>query len=306
MSILKKIYAERIFPSNLVMSSRYKKLNEKPPLKIMTASQTLDYIEKTECSVARFGEGEFELIMWPERDLGFQDHDDQLAKALEKVLSSKRKDLLICIPYALNDIKGRTKESRTFWYYWSEKKEQRKKIVDLIRSYPGGEDVFGDTQISRPYIAWPTAKNADIIFPKLKRLWYDKDIIIVEGTKTRLGVGNDLFDSAKSIKRILGPSTNAFKKREQIIEKVKEIRNHELVIIALGPTATVLAYELSKIGIRSIDIGHVDIEYEWYLRKSKGHDLIPGKYTNEAVQGDAVADCEDEQYLAQIVARIAD
>lgn len=304
MSLLKNFYSNVLFPSDIIMSYKYKKLNKNPTLNVMDAAQTLDYIMKTNCSVARFGEGEFELIMWPERNLGFQDHDEELAIELERVLGSRENNLLICIPYALNDIKGRTKDSRTFWYYWAEKKDQRKRITDIIRKYHDDKDVFGDTQISRPYIAWPTTDNADKIFPKLKKLWAGKDIIIVEGEKTRLGVGNDLFDGAKSIKRILGPSTNAFKKRKIILEKVLEVHSNELIILALGPTATVLSYELSQAGVRAIDIGHVDIEYEWYLRKASKHDIIPGKFTNEAANGNNVAECEDEEYLNQIIARI--
>lgn len=301
--MLKKIY-KRIFPTNLVMSTVYHLKNPKPRLKIMTPRKSIKYIEKTRCSVARFGEGEFELILWSERNLGFQEHNDELTKRLEEVLASQNPNLLICIPYALNNIWGRTQESRNFWYYWSERKDQRKLITDLIRSYHGTKYIFGDTQISRPYIAWKTSKNADIMFPRLKKLWEGKDIIIVEGVKTRLGVGNDLFSGAKSIKRILGPATNAFDHIDEIREKIVSIRKDELVILALGPTATILAADLAECGIQAIDIGHIDIEYEWYLRKATGHDRIPGKFTNEAAQGNQVDDCDDAWYNSQIVARI--
>ena len=35
-----------------------------------------------------------------------------------------------------------------------------------------------------------------------------------------------------------------------------------MVIIALGPTATVLAYDLSLKGIQSLDIGHITNVYD--------------------------------------------
>ncbi len=291
------------------MSAAYYLRNEKPQLEILTPEQTVDYIEKHNCSIARFGEGEFELILGSEYESqkgvsGFQNRNPELIKRLKAVLASKDPNLLVCIPYALNDIWGRTQDSRNFWYYWSERNDQRKRITDLIRSYHGADKVFGDTQISRPYIAWKTKKNADIMFPRLKGLWEGKDIIIVEGVKTRLGVGNDLFTGAKSIKRILGPATNAFDHLDEIREKIEEVRTNELVIMALGPTATILAADLSAKGIQAIDVGHVDIEYEWYLRGSKSHDLIPGKFTNEAAQGSNVDNCDDAWYTSQIVARI--
>lgn len=301
--MLRKIYS-KLFPTNAVMSTAYYLKNAKPRLKIMTPEQSIDYIEKTGCSVARFGDGEFDMILWPDKKEGYQDNSAQLVEKLTAVLASKDPNLLVCIPYALNNIWGRTQDSRNFWYYWGERDDQRKRITDLIRSYHGTDKVFGDTQISRPYIAWKTKKNADIMFPRLKGLWEGKDIIIVEGVKTRLGVGNDLFTGAKSIKRILGPATNAFDHLDEIREKIKEIRTNELVIMALGPTATILAADLSARGIQAIDIGHVDIEYEWYLRGSKSHDLIPGKFTNEAAQGSQVDECDDAWYNSQIVARI--
>lgn len=58
--------------------------------------------------------------------------------------------------------------------------------------------------------------------------------------------------------------------------------NGELVLIALGMTATVLAYDLqTKYNIRALDIGHLDIEYEWFIRGSCERMRIQGKHTAE-------------------------
>ena len=46
--------------------------------------------------------------------------------------------------------------------------------------------------------------------------------MIVEGKKTKLGMGNDLFNNAKDIKRIICPAQNAYEKlneMEQFSEK---------------------------------------------------------------------------------------
>ena len=40
---------------------------------------------------------------------------------------------------------------------------------------------------------------------KLKQIWKDKDILIVEGVTSRSGVGNDLFDGANSISGLSVP-----------------------------------------------------------------------------------------------------
>ena len=52
----------------------------------------------------------------------------------------------------------------------------------------------------------------------MKQIWKDRDIIIVEGELSRLGVGNDLFDNAKDIRRILCPAKNT-------IDKYNDLQN---------------------------------------------------------------------------------
>lgn len=46
------------------------------------------------------------------------------------------------------------------------------------------------------------------------------------------------------------------------------VNKAKLVLIALGHTATVLAYDLAEVGYQAIDIGHIDIEYEWFLMRA--------------------------------------
>ena len=75
----------------------------------------------------------------------------------------------------------------------------------------------------------------------------------------------------------------------------------------MGPTATVLAYDLAKNGIQAFDIGQLDNEYHWFLSKAEKKIEIPGKSVAE-VEGchcpkDLVA---DKKYEKQIVEQITD
>ena len=83
-----------------------------------------------------------------------------------------------------------------------------------------------------------------------------------------MGVNNDLFDNVKSIKRILCPIVNAFNIYEKILQEALKIKKNKLILLALGPTASVLAYDLYHAGYQVLDIGHMDIEYEWFLRNA--------------------------------------
>lgn len=72
----------------------------------------------------------------------------------------------------------------------------------------------------------------------------------------------------------------------------------------MGPTATVLAYDLACRGYQALDIGHLDLEYEWYLMGTNTKVNIPHKYVNEVCGGEVVSDCNDENYISQIVSNI--
>ena len=166
--------------------------------------------------------------------------------------------------------------------------------------------LYGDTQMTRPYIDRKDGKKwAGKVFPKLKSLWDGENLLIVEGAESRLGVGNDLFANAKSIRRVICPSKEAFDRYDDIYNAVLDLAKDSLVLIALGPTATVLAADLSKKDIWAIDIGHVDIEYEWFLRNAKEKIKIEGKHVNEAKGGRIVSECNDEKYLSEIICKIS-
>ena len=301
--ILLTIY-DSIYTSDHILNAVYRLKNKSYRLDIMKSEKTIEYIQTKNCSIARFGEGEFELILKPDLNLGFQKHDVKLAKRLEDVLGNRNPNLLICIPYALNDISGRTKHSRKFWFHWGTTRNQHHRIVSLIRQLHPDGYTFGDTQITRPYIAYKTPEHGVKIFRKLENLWDKKELLFVEGELTRLGVGNNLFSNAKSIKRILCPATDAFTRYDEILDAVLKHWNGELVLIALGPTATVLAADCADRGIQAIDLGHVDIEYEWYLSGAKDHDKVAGKFTNEALSGEQVSECDDPEYTKSIVCKI--
>jgi len=98
---------------------------------------------------------------------------------------------------------------------------------------------------------------------------------------------------------------NAFDVYDEIYEEVLKQDRNKTIITALGPTATVLTYDLYKAGFQAIDIGHADIEYEWFLRKANSRVRINNKFVNEALFGNFfLFGCNDKNYKKQIIARI--
>ena len=74
----------------------------------------------------------------------------------------------------------------------------------------------------------------------------------------------------------------------------------------MGPTATILCYDLAKAGFWAVDIGHIDIEYMWFLRKATEKTPIPGRHVNEAEQQESLDLPEEyaENYIKSILLQI--
>ena len=114
-----------------------------------------------------------------------------------------------------------------------------------------------------------------------------------------------MLNNTKSIKRIICPTINAFEVYDKIISSTLNFNKDILVLIALGPTATVLAYDLYKLNYQVVDIGHIDIEYEFFLRKVNEAIKIPSKYVFEAKGGTQnINNITDINYYNQIVYKI--
>ena len=116
-----------------------------------------------------------------------------------------------------------------------------------------------------------------------------------------MGIGNNLFDNATDIIRILGPAESAFDRYDDILAEALKQEKDRLVLIALGATATVLAYDLANAGFQALDIGHIDIEYEWM--RAGGKVAIHNKYVNEVKDGYMVEDIHNPVYESQVIAK---
>lgn len=257
---------------------------------------TLNKIINERLSVSRYGDGEFALMQG--KDLKFQEHDFIFENRLKEIIKSTEKNHIVCIPYNIVDLNILNSRAQDYWNsYW---KVNRFKIY----TYLNFKKKYYDSFISRFYMDIKDKSQAELTIKELKKIWHNRDIVIIEGEKSRLGIGNDLFSNCKEIKRIICPSENAYSEYNDILNRCKTIEKDKLFLIALGPTATVLAYDLSKYGYQAIDIGHIDIEYEWYLMGTNEKCPIKYKYVGEAVNGTNVDDIKDAIYNRQILCKV--
>ena len=260
--------------------------------KVLNANDALYLISTTEKSMARCGDGEFKLIMG--ENISFQKYDPVLSERLKNIIKNQNDNMLVGITDA-------------FGYCSS---DYIRKVMVLCR-----ETLYKYIDFSKTYVDTNVTRQLDFIneqqgtdyYNRMKSIWTGKDIVIVEGEGSRLGVGNDLLDKANSVKRILCPIKDAFSKYDEILTECLKQPKNKLFIMALGPTATVLAEDLTNHGYRALDIGHLDTAYEAFLRKSDHFVHVEGKIVfNEERHKNSLKPCTDKAYNEQIICKICD
>ena len=264
-----------------------------PAIIVRDIDQTLDYVIENKSSIIRFGDGEMDLMLG--RSIPYQVYDENLASQLKEIISLQSdKKLVIGLPNVFSDRSNFTPAAEAFWKGHLE--HHLKDYVELARA-----DWYGTTFVSRPYIDYVDKSQSFSQFEKLKQIWKNEDILIVEGVTSRSGVGNDLFDGANSIKRIICPSHNAYSRIEEIQEAVLQYAENRLILCMLGPTAKILSYNLFKKGYRVLDIGHIDSEYEWMKMGADTKVKFNHKHTAEHNFDQDIEFIEDETYNNQVL-----
>lgn len=240
---------------------------------ILDTDQSIEEVLKEKNSIVRYGDGELTIMLGGSID--FQEYNEQLAERLKRILICTEPNLLVAIPRAIINTDGYNQKAKDFWknnmntgrMHWV-------KLCDLSKTYC-------NASLTRLFIDYENKKNSFEWFARIQKLWENKNILIVEGEASKLGVGNDLFSNAKGIKRIIAPSKHAYTWYDQIFQSILDVKKDNLILISLGPTATVLTYDLHRLGIRAIDIGHIQLEYEEFFKYRYKSNIKPVKIISE-------------------------
>lgn len=266
--------------------------------KMRSNQETLHLIIDEGKSLARFGDGEFSIASNINRQK-FQETNLELAARIKEVLKTDNENLLVALADNYGSLEKYNQQGADgIRCYMTE--DTRKLHESLLDK----DKVYSDAYITRPYVLYKDnlTDAPKRRFDELKKIWDSKNIIIVEGAETRLGVGNDLFDNAESIRRILAPATNSYSRYNEILNASLEVaKTADIFLLAIGPSAGVLAYDLTVSGIQAIDVGHIDMEYEWMLAGKGIRVPVVGKYNNEIEGGDIVENIHNEAYECQIL-----
>lgn len=263
-------------------------------IKVHTIDETIDELLNTEKSMVRFGDGE--IVMIKGVDLMLQKASPEIGAGLAEILSYPYDGLMVTIPSIFDTLSDHHKASRQFW------RDHLLFCRKTYEKYCNPDRVYYTTFVSRCYYYGNDRSNCDRWFAKIRKIWENRDIVIVEGTKTHNGVGNDLFDSARSIERIICPPKDAYGALSEIVEACIRYETDRLFLLSIGVAAKFLALELYRRGYRVLDIGNMDLEYEWYVRQAPGkmplkkHEIMGEEANHEA----AGQDEDYAEYLKQV------
>ena len=206
----------------------------------------------------------------------------------------------VFFPYKKKELDLYRNSIKKYWNIWLSK--NKLKLLKILNN----NKTYYSSDITRFYSNFKDKSGIPNYITKLKKIWENRDVLIIEGEKTRMGIGNDLLNNTNSIKRIICPTKHSFRLYRKILNSALKVKKDILILISLGPTATVLAYDLTKFGYQAVDIGHVDIQYEFYLRNATKTIQIPFKFVNEFNGGknENVGNISDISYYNQIIKKV--
>ncbi len=265
---------------------------KKCPLRVHTVEETIEELVHGSKSMIRFGDGEITMIRG--RSLKLQQVQPEIIDGLKRLLSYEHEGLVVTIPDIFGDLSIYRRRSRQFWkdhLFFSRK---------IYEKYCNPNREYYNTSVSRFYITIDDKSRCRSQIEGVRQIWKDKDVVVVEGERTHNGVGNDLLDTAASVERIIGPSSDAYGRLEEIMNCCREYPKDRLFLISLGVAAKFLAEKLFLEGYRALDIGNLDMEYEWYLRGAVEKEEIA---KHSIVGEEANRSAGYDVYLSQIVKR---
>ncbi len=258
-------------------------------IKVHTIDETIDELLQTDKSMVRFGDGE--IVMIKGGDLMLQKASPEIASGLADILAYPYDDLIVTIPGIFETLSDHHKASRQFW------KDHLLFCRKTYERYCNPERIYYTTFVSRCYYYAADRCNCDRWFAKIRKIWENKKIVVVEGTKTHNGVGNDLFALAASVERIICPPRDAYAAIPRILCACEAYGKDRLFLLSVGVAAKFLALELFRKGYRVLDIGNMDLEYEWYVRQTPDK----CKLDKHEIEGEAAnREAGYTEYLSQV------
>lgn len=228
---------------------------------IQSYDSCLDYLINTNFSLSRFGDGEFRVISGESHD--FNDINIKLKNKLIQTLRYPHEKCALGLVSTLF-------RSRLPNEYWERVSRKCKPIII--------ENINFDRVYLNANMTLVFAKQSnhwDRYFAKFRSIWNRENIILVANFDQLDTYKYNIFDNAAKIIKINAPARNAFAEYDELIQQISLHDRSNIIILILGMTATVMANDLSIMGYRALDVGHLAKCYSFYKEgKSKTADFF--------------------------------
>jgi len=217
---------------------------------VWSEEETIQHLLENKSSICRFGDGELKLMVG-EKHKSFQDVNHSLNSRLIEVLNSNVPNILV----AIHPVRDFDSLGRIWQKFIIRIGSPVLNLLDSNRSYPSMGVFRG--------LPKNTKENLVNRILKIKKLWEGRKILLVVGENSRFTFEEELFNNVESVDYVYAPAKNAFEVYDEIVNKVKQYNKDEyLILIVLGPTATVMAYDLALDGYQAIDFGQMPGTYK--------------------------------------------
>lgn len=220
------------------------------PKNILSAEETIDYIINNKVSVARIGDGEELLHNILNRNCHFPILKEKLIKVMQDGSNS---NCLVCIlSFYLADSQANYFLKKAHAYYWSNVIR-----AETFKNLPFNKGcVFGDAYSFLSYFR--DGDSTDVIESKkkhLRKIWDNRRVLFVINKNSPIVADKTEFCNVTKKAYIYGPNGNAFSEYDRMMKEIKQYDSDWLIYIEMGACATVMAYELSKLGYQALDMG---------------------------------------------------
>jgi hypothetical protein len=217
--------------------------------KIKDEFATIHAIIDSGASLARFGDGELKLCIGGNQIL--QVGSPRIATRLREVLHSDDPRLLVGVPRLIP-------HSAKMWQRFLRQPR-------FARLYRKGKQ-YHSAFISRPDSA-PGIDHPEY-WELVKQIWRGRNVVLLRGRNCAFCHEADFLEGAASVEEVRGPSRDAFDRYNTLFALMHTYLESTLLLLSLGPTATVLAADLSAAGHQALDVGHIGLFYDGTHPKS--------------------------------------
>ena len=234
-------------------------------MQIMYEYKTIRYLLDQHASIARYGDGELKLCLG--KSAKSQCADKEMQKRLLEILKSNNDaNCLVGIPRIYSE-EDQTRMTERKWSFW--KNYTGKRFLNLYNP----NKYYGSAFITRPDTN--TEIDCKEYYDELKLVCKDRPVVVMHGEGTGFLKSRSLVDTAHTVAELTGPIRDSYSYHDKLLKTLLSVSDKDtIILLSLGPEATVLAYDLAMAGRQALDLGHLGMFYAHIHPKDKNWDGV--------------------------------